>query len=59
MNFVELESLMLHAMFQDHRTSLKVFAIYGREPKLKLTKGSLACHETSDLHKHNTAIPVF
>ena len=31
-NFVELESLMLHAKFRDHRTrrSLKVFTIYGR-----------------------------
>ena len=33
--FVELESLVLHTKFQDHRTSgsgdLKVFTIYGRD----------------------------
>ena len=40
-NFVELESPMLHAMFQDHRTSgsgeedfLKVFTIYGHDGHL-------------------------
>ena len=32
-NFVELESLMRHAMFQDHRTlgSAEDFAIYGHD----------------------------
>ena len=50
-NFVELESLMLHAKFQDHRTSgsgelrfLKVFTIYGR--------GSHLGHVTWTIYKN-------